>query len=517
MAQSKEDLEQKLTALEKKALDADPKVSAKQHAEGKLTARERLDKLIDPGTFVEEFMLAETQCADFGMAEKKLPSDGVVTGFGKIAGRPVYVFSQDRAVLAGSVGSAHAEKIAYVIQTARKLGVPLIGLNDSAGARIQEGLSVTTAIGKIFFENSIASGCIPQISAIMGPCIGVGSYSPALTDFILMVQNTSQMFITGPAVIKEVLGETVTMEELGGAKIHSEVSGVADLVARDDSECLATIRRLIGLLPSNFESPPPRQTPTDDPARSLEDLEKIVPFDMRRAYNILQVIKAIVDDGEFLELKARFARNLVIGFGRLDGHPVGFVANQPMFLAGSLDVDASDKAARFIRFCDAFNIPVITLMDVPGFFPGKQQEEKGIIRHGAKMLYAYAEATVPKITIVLRKGYGGAKQALCTREMGADQFFVWPGIELAVMGGGGAVNVLYKREIEQSADPAKTRAEKIADYQDRFSGPFEALSKQFAHAAIRPAETRKRLIQSLEILRHKKEARPRKKHGLMPV
>jgi acetyl-CoA carboxylase carboxyltransferase component len=420
-------------------------------------------------------------------------------------------------VLAGSVGSAHAEKIAYVIQAARKLGVPVIGLNDSAGARIQEGLSVTSAIGKIFFENSIASGCIPQISAIMGPCIGVGSYSPALTDFIIQVQNTSQMFITGPAVIKEVLGETVTMEELGGAKIHSEVSGVTDLVAKNDEECLATIRKLIGFLPSSFESLPPRKDASDDPARSLDKLETIVPEDTKRAYNILQVIKTIVDDGEFFELKAKFARNLVIGFGRLDGYPVGFVANQPMFLAGSLDVDASDKAARFIRFCDAFNIPVITLMDVPGFFPGKEQEEKGIIRHGAKMLYAYAEATVPKITIVLRKGYGGAKQALCTREMGADQLFVWPGVELAVMGGGGAVNVLYKREIEQSPDPAKTRAEKIAEYQERFNGPFEALAKQFAHAAIRPHETRKRLIQSLEILRFKKESRPNKKHGLMPV
>jgi len=517
MAQSREDLERKLAALEQVALDADPKVAAKQHAEGKLTARERIDKLLDAGTFVEEFMLAETQCADFGMAQKRLPSDGVVTGFGKIDGRPVYVYSQDRAVLAGSVGSAHAEKIAYVIQTARKLGVPVIGLNDSAGARIQEGLSVTSAIGKIFFENSIASGCIPQISAIMGPCIGVGSYSPALTDFILQVQNTSQMFITGPAVIKEVLGETVTMEELGGAKIHSEVSGVTDLVAKDDEDCLGMIRRLIGFLPANFEQPPPRRESKDDPARPLDSLEKIVPEDMKRAYNILQVIKAIVDESDFFELKAKFARNLVIGFGRLDGYPVGFVANQPMFLAGSLDVDASDKAARFIRFCDAFNIPIITLMDVPGFFPGKQQEEKGIIRHGAKMLYAYAEATVPKITIVLRKGYGGAKQALCTREMGADQLLVWPGVELAVMGGGGAVNVLYRREIEQSADPAKTRAEKILEYQERFNGPFEALSKQFAQAAIRPAETRKRLIQSLEVLRFKKEERPRKKHGLMPV
>ena len=517
MAQSRVDLEKKLAALENVARDADPKVAAKQHAEGKLTARERIEQLLDAGSFVEEFMLAETQCSDFGMAEKRLPSDGVVTGFGKIDGRPVYVYSQDRAVLAGSVGSAHAEKIAYVIQTARKVGVPVIGLNDSAGARIQEGLSVTSAIGKIFFENSIASGCIPQISAIMGPCIGVGSYSPALTDFILQVQDTSQMFITGPAVIKEVLGETVTMEELGGAKIHSEVSGVTDLVAKNDEECLAMIRRLIGFLPPNFECPPPRKELVEDSARPVDSLEKIVPEDTKRAYNILQVIKAIVDGGDFLELKAKFARNIVIGFGRLDGYPVGFVANQPMFLAGSLDVDASDKAARFIRFCDAFNIPIITLMDVPGFFPGKQQEEKGIIRHGAKMLYAYAEATVPKITIVLRKGYGGAKQALCTREMGADQLLVWPGVELAVMGGGGAVNVLYRREIEQSADPAKTRAEKIAEYQERFNGPFEALSKQFAQAAIRPQETRRRLVQSLEILRHKREERPRRKHGVMPV
>jgi acetyl-CoA carboxylase carboxyltransferase component len=517
MAQSREDLGKRLAALEKTACEGDPKAAAKQRSEGKLTARERVEKLLDPGTFVEEFMLAETPCVDFGMADKKLPSDGVVTGFGKIDGRPVYVFSQDRAILAGTVGSAHAEKIAHVIQTARKLGVPLIGLNDSAGARIQEGLSVTTAIGKIFFENSIASGCIPQISAIMGPCIGVGSYSPALTDFILMVQNTSQMFITGPAVIKEVLGETVTMEELGGAKIHSEVSGVADLVAKNDEECLAMIRRLLGFLPANFESAPPRKDSKDDPARSLDSLENVVPEDMRKAYNILQVIKAIVDDGDFLELKAKFARNLVIGLGRLDGYPVGFVANQPMFLAGSLDVDASDKAARFIRFCDAFNVPIVTLMDVPGFFPGKQQEEKGIIRHGAKMLYAYAEATVPKITIVLRKGYGGAKQAMCTREMGADHLYVWPGIELAVMGGGGAVNVLYRREIEESQDPEKTRREKIAEYTERFSGPFEALSKQFAHAAIRPAQTRKRLIESLNILRFKKEERPRKKHGVMPV
>lgn len=517
MSKSKNDLLEKLVELERKAAQGDSKAAAKQRSEGKFTARERIDKLLDPGSFVEEFMLAETQSTDFGMAKKKQPSDAVVTGYGKIDGRPVYVFAQDRTILAGTVGSAHAEKIAYVIQTARKLGVPLIGLYDSAGARIQEGLSVTTAIGKIFFENSITSGVVPQISAIMGPCIGVASYSPALTDFLVMVQGSSQMFITGPAVIKEVLGEEITMEELGGAKVHSEVSGVTDLIAKNEEECLATIRCLVGFLPSSFESPPPRQKPSDDPERLVDSLEKMVPEDMRKSYNILQVIKAIVDDKEFVELKSKFARNLVIGFGRLDGYPVGFVANQPMFLAGSLDVDASDKAARFIRFCDAFNIPIVTLMDVPGFFPGRQQEEKGIIRHGAKMLYAYAEATVPKITLVLRKGYGGAKQAMCTRDMGADHFFVWPGVELAVMGGGGAVNVLYRREIEQSADPEKTRKQKMEEFLERFSGPFEALSKQFAHAAIRPHETRKRLIQSLEILRQKKEDRPRKKHGVMPV
>jgi acetyl-CoA carboxylase carboxyltransferase component len=511
------EIEKKLSQMEKKVLAGDPKAVGKQHDEGKLTARERIAGLLDPGSFVEEFMLAETQCSDFGMAEKRQPTDGVVAGYGKIEGRAVYVFAQDRTVLAGAVGSAHAEKIAYVIQTARRLGVPLIGLYDSVGARIQEGLSVTTAIGKIFFENSITSGAVPQISAIMGPCIGVASYSPALTDFVVMVQGTSQMFITGPPVIKEVLGEEVTMEELGGTKIHSEVSGVSDLIAKNDQDCLALLRRLLSFLPSNCHSSPPAKGPRQDSGRLLDNIAKIVPEDMRKAYNVLQVIKAIVDDGDFLELKGKFARNLVIGLGRLDGFPVGLVANQPMFLAGSLDVDASDKAARFIRFCDAFNIPIVTLMDVPGFFPGKQQEERGIIRHGAKLLYAYAEATVPKITVVLRKGYGGAKQAMCTREMGADQFFVWPGVELAVMGGGGAVNVIYRREIQESKDPEKTRRERMAEYAETFSGPFEALAKQFAHAAIRPEGTRARLIQALEVLRGKKEERPRKKHGLMPV
>ncbi|TMA13625.1 MAG: acyl-CoA carboxylase subunit beta [Deltaproteobacteria bacterium] len=517
MPKGREELQKKLGEMERNVLEGDSKAAQKQHGEGKLTARERIERLLDPGSFVEEFMLAETQCVDFGMAEKRQPTDGVVTGYGKIDGRAVYLFAQDRTVLAGTVGSAHAEKISYVIRTARQSGVPLIGLYDSVGARIQEGLSVTTAIGKIFFENSISSGVVPQISAIMGPCIGVASYSPALTDFIIMVQGSSQMFITGPPVIKEVLGEEIGMEELGGAKVHAETSGVSDLTAKDDEEGLAFIRRLLSFLPSNCQSSPPRKNPTDDLMRNVDTLNKIVPDDMRKAYNVLQVIKAMVDDGDFLELKPKFARNLAIGLGRLDGYPVGFVANQPMFLAGSLDVDASDKGSRFIRFCDAFNIPIVTLMDVPGFFPGRQQEEKGIIRHGAKLLYAYAEATVPKITVVLRKGYGGAKQAMCTREMGADQFFVWPGVELAVMGGAGAVNVLYRREIEQSEDPEKTRREKMEEYAAKFSGPFEALSKQFAQAAIRPEDSRKRLILALEILREKREERPKKKHGVMPV
>ena len=509
--------EQKLAELEARVLQGDPRAIDKQHGEGKLTARERIDRLVDAGSFTEEFMLAETQCTDFGMAERRRPTDGVVCGFARIDGRPVYLFAQDRTVLAGAVGSAHAAKIANGIRTARSLGMPCVGLYDSVGARIQEGLSVTSAIGEIFFENSIASGAIPQISAVMGPCIGVASYSPALTDFIVMVRGTSQMFITGPPVIKEVLGEEVTMEELGGARIHSEVSGVADVVSADDEACLAQIRELLGFLPDNCNAPLPRKETGDDPERRLDGIEDLVPDDKRKPYDIVKVIKAVVDDGEFLELKRRFARNLVTGFGRLDGNPVGFVANQPMFLAGSLDVDASDKAARFIRFCDAFNIPIVTLMDVPGFFPGRQQEEKGIIRHGAKMLYAYAEATVPKITIVLRKGYGGAKQAMCTREMGADQLWLWPGVELAVMGGGGAVNVLYRREIAASDDPERTRAEKMAEFAERFNGPFEAVSKQFSQAAIQPADTRARLTRTLALLRHKKETRPAKKHGLMPV
>jgi acetyl-CoA carboxylase carboxyltransferase component len=513
----REELEAKLRALEERALGGDARMVERQHSEGKLTARERIDRLLDPGTFVEEFMLAETQVTDFGMAERRMPSDGVVAGSGTIDGRPVYVFAQDRTVLQGAVGQAHGEKIAYVVDTARKIGVPVIGLLDSVGARIQEGLDVTRAIGKIFYANSIASGVVPQISAIMGPCIGVAAYSPALTDFTFMVRGTSQMFITGPPVIKQVTGEEVTMEDLGGAKVHSEVSGCADLVAADDKECLSQIRTLIGLLPSCAGRPAPVVATDDAPDRRVDDLETLVPAESRKAYNVVQVIKRLVDNGDFFELKPRFARNMVIGFGRLDGHTVGFVANQPNWFAGAIDVDAADKAARFIRFCDAFDIPIVTLVDVPGFMPGVAQEKHGIIRHGAKMLFAYSEATVPKITVYLRKGYGGAKQAMCTRELGADQALVWPGVELAVMGAEGAVDVLYRREIESAPDPEETRRQKIAEFNERFSGPFDALSKQFAQAAIRPGDTRIRLIRALHLLAGKHEERPRKKHSVMPV
>ncbi len=507
----------RLTEKEEQALCGDARAAEKQHAEGKKTARERIATLLDPGSFVEEFMLAEAATRDFGMAEKKAPGDGVVVGHGRIEGRPVYLFAQDRTVLAGTVGSVHAEKIAYAIEAARRMGVPVVGLHDSPGARIQEGLEMTRAIGTIFHQNTQASGVIPQIAAILGPCIGVSAYSPALMDFVLMVKGTSQMFITGPPVIKEVLGEEVTMEELGGAKVHAEISGVADLTASSDEECLTQIRTLIGFLPLNSRESPPRKETGDDPARRLTGIEATVPAQMRKPYDITRLIRVMVDGGDFFEIKPRFARNLVVGFGRLDGRTVGWVANNPMFLAGSLDIDASDKAARFIRFCDAFNIPIVTLVDVPGFFPGTKQERQGIIRHGAKMLYAYAEATVPKITLYIRKGYGGAKQAMCTREMGADQVLVWPGVELAVMGAAAAVDVLYRRELEKAEDPVELRRRRIAEFEERFSGPFDAVSTQFAQAAIRPEETRLRLVELLRMYEGKREERPAKKHGTMPV
>lgn len=517
MPKTRTELTEKLDALESQVRTGDERAVARQHDEGRLTARERIAALLDDGSFVEEFMFAETHVTDFGMAERRQPTDGVVTGYGTVDGRLVFVYAQDRTVLAGAVGSAHGEKIAYVTEAAQKVGAPVVGLLDSVGARIQEGLDVTRAIGRIFYAQSVASGAVPQVSAVMGPCIGVGAYSPALTDFVLMVRGTSQMFITGPPVIKEVLGEEVTMEDLGGAKVHSEQSGVADLLADDDAACLAQIRKLLGYLPGSYREKPPHRATQDPLDRAVDDLATLVPEDLRKPYNMVQVIRRLVDDGEFLELKPRWARNLIIGFGRLGGDSVGFVANQPNWLGGAIDIDAADKAARFIRFCDAFNIPLVTLVDVPGFFPGTKQERGGIIRHGAKMLYAYAEATVPKVTVYLRKGYGGAKQALCTREMGADQVFVWPGVELAVMGAAAAVNVLYRREIQEAADPEAVRQQRIEEFSERFNGPFDALAKRFAHAPLRPADTRHRLALALRMLAGKQEDRPPKKHGLMPV
>ena len=486
-------------------------------AETKLTARERVEALCDGGTFVEEFAEALTHVTDFGMAERRRPGDGVIVGHGRVEGRPVYVYAQDWSVMAGTVGAAHGEKIAYAIDRARTLGLPVVGLWDSAGARIQEGLEVTRAIGRIFHANSQASGAVPQLSAVMGPCIGVGSYSPALTDVVFMVRGTGQMFITGPAVIKEVLGQEVTPEDLGGAKVHGELSGCADVVAADDRECLELIRTLLGYLPSSFDSDVPRRRTDDAPSRRADDLPDVVPQDLRKAYDVRMVITRVADDGEFFELKPRFARNMAIGLARLDGRSVGFVANNPQHVAGAIDVDAADKAARFIRFCDAFGIPLVTLVDVPGFLPGLKQEQAGIIRHGAKMLYAYSEATVPKITVYLRKGYGGAKQAMCTRELGADAVLLWPGVELAVMGAEAAVEILHKREIGAAADPSAVRREKIAEFRERFSGPADALAKSFAQAAIAPAETRARLIGALAVLETKRVERPRKKHDVMPV
>ncbi len=517
MSKPRDELKAKLDALEAQTVRGNEKSVQRQHEQGKLTARERIAQLFDDGTFVEEFLLAESPATDFGMAERKKPGDGVITGFGKVNGRLTYLFAQDFTSFAGTVGSVHAEKIAYTIATARKVGVPVVGLYDSAGARIQEGLDVTRSIGKMFYENTITSGVVPQISAIMGPCIGVAAYSPALTDLIVMVKGSSQMFITGPSVIKEVTGEEVSMEQLGGSKIHSQVSGVADLVASDDEECIETIKTLLDYFPPNNGQVPVRVESNDDPLRRIADMNSLVPEVARKPYDIRKVIKKLADGSRFTEVKAKWARNIVTGVARLDGRSVGFIANQPMFLAGSLDVDCSDKASRFIRLCDAFNIPIITLVDVPGYLPGTKQEQLGIIRHGAKMLYAYAESTVPKITVYLRKGYGGAKQAMCTREMGADQVFVWPGVELAVMGGAGAVGVLYKREIEESDEPEKVRREKLEEFNERFSGPFDAVKKSYAHAAIAAEDTRIRLIQSLEMLTNKVESRPEKKHGVMPV
>ncbi|WP_071395687.1 acyl-CoA carboxylase subunit beta [Bacillus tuaregi] len=488
----------------------------KQHEKGKLTARERIDLLVDPGTFVEFNPFIEHNCNDFGLDQQKSPGDGVVTGYGKVNGRPIYLFAQDFTVFGGALGEMHAKKIATVMDLAAKNGAPFVGLNDSGGARIQEGVVSLDGYGQIFYRNSIYSGVIPQISVIMGPCAGGAVYSPAITDFVLMVEKTSQMFITGPKVIETVTGEKISSENLGGAKVHNSISGNAHF--RDESEeaVIQQVRRLLSYLPQNNEEKPPvLEYNEEDDYRP--DLTDAIPFDTLRPYDVRKVIEQVVDEGSFMEVQQDFAKNIVIGLARVKGESVGLVCNQPKFMAGGLDIDSSDKAARFIRFCDSFNIPIITFEDVTGFFPGIKQEHGGIIRHGAKILYAYSEATVPKLTVILRKAYGGAYVALNSKSIGADLVFAWPNAEIAVMGPQGAANIIFAKEINQSLNPEETRAQKIEEYRQKFANPYVAASKGMVDDVIDPRETRIKIVQALEMLRNKKESRPKKKHGNIPL
>src|SRR5712672_3150215 len=491
--------------------------SERQHKEGKMSARERIDFLLDNGTFEETDKLVTHRCNDFGMAEQKFYGDGFVTGYGRIEGRLVYVFAQDFTVFGGSLSETNAGKIVKIMDLAAKMGAPVIGLNDSGGARIQEGVESLGGYADIFLRNTLASGVIPQISAIMGPCAGGAVYSPAITDFIFMTRDTSYMFVTGPDVIKNVTHEEVSKQELGGAMTHNEKSGVAHFVSRDDADCLAMIRELMSFLPSNNLEDAPRRATSDSPTRRDEALNTLVPADPQKPYDIKDAIHSIVDDGFFFEVHEHYARNLVVGFARLDGRPVGIVGNQPAFLAGVLDINASVKGARFVRFCDAFNIPLITFEDVPGFLPGTQQEYGGIIRHGAKLLFAFAEATVPKITVITRKAYGGAYCVMSSKHIRTDANFAWPTAEIAVMGPEGAVNILYRRELDAAADPAAARAEKVAEFREKFANPYIAAGRGFIDEIIRPRETRKKLITALKNLDNKRDKNPPKKHGNIPL
>jgi methylmalonyl-CoA decarboxylase alpha subunit len=489
----------------------------KQHKSGKLTARERIDLLMDQGSFVEIDAFVEHRCSQFGMEETQAPAEGVITGYGTVNGRLVYAFAQDFTVLGGSLGEMHAKKICKVLDMAMKVGAPVVGINDSGGARIQEGVDALSGYGNIFYRNTIASGVIPQISVIMGPCAGGAVYSPALTDFVFMVDKTSQMFITGPQVIKAVTGEEVSSEELGGGMTHNSISGVAHFLSPDERQCMEEIKVLLSYLPSNNMESPPVYDTADDINRMEEALNEIVPDNPNKPYDMKEVIRLIVDNGEFFEVQAYYARNIITGFARMNGRSIGIIANQPKVLAGCLDINASDKAARFIRTCDAFNIPVLNLVDVPGFLPGTNQEYGGIIRHGAKMLYAYSEATVPKITLVTRKAYGGAYLAMCSKDLGADVVLAWPSAEIAVMGPEGAANIIFRKDIEGSDDPAATRQEKIQEYKDRFANPYVAASRGFVDDVIIPSTSRQRIISALDMLWGKREARPAKKHGNLPV
>jgi propionyl-CoA carboxylase beta chain len=487
-----------------------------QHNRGKLTARERLDLLLDPDSFVELNPFVRHRATNFGMDQVEAPGEGVVTGYGKIHGRPVYVFAQDFTVFGGALGEMHAMKIAKVMDLAAKNGAPVIGLNDSGGARIQEGVSSLDGYGTIFYRNSIYSGVIPQISVILGPCAGGAVYSPAITDFVFMVEKTSQMFITGPKVIETVTGEKISAEDLGGAKVHSTLSGNAHFTAESEQEVLQEVRRLLSFLPQNNQEKPP-VIDTAAVRAMQEELLELVPVESTKVYDVRKVIETVVDNGDFMEVQQQFARNIVVGFARIEGHSVGMIANQPKVMAGGLDIHSSDKLARFIRFCDCFNIPLITFEDVSGFFPGINQEHGGIIRHGAKILYAYSEATVPKITVILRKAYGGAYVALNSKSIGADVVYAWPNAEIAVMGPEGAANIIFAKEIEQSADPAATRAEKITEYREKFANPYVAASLGMVDDVIDPRQTRTKVAEALEMLRNKQESRPYKKHGNIPL
>jgi len=488
-----------------------------QHEKGKMTARERIDYFLDDGTFNEFDQLRTHRSHNFGMEEKQLPGDGVVTGYGEVNGRTVFVFAHDFTVFGGSLGEVFAEKVTKVMDKAVEVGAPVVGLNDSAGARIQEGVDALGGFADIFTRNEKASGVVPQISAIMGPCAGGAVYSPAITDFIFMVKDTSHMFITGPDVIETVTGEQVGFEELGGATTHSSESGVAHFACDTEEDALDNIKRLLSYLPQNNVEDPPRVEPYDDPERRDDALETIVPDEPRKPYDMTDVVGSVVDENSFFEVQENYAKNIVVGFARLDGRSVGVVANQPRVSAGTLDIEASEKASRFVRFCDSFNVPIVTFVDVPGFMPGTDQEHNGIIRHGAKLLYAYSEASVPLLTVITRKAYGGAYDVMASKHLGADVNYAWPTAEIAVMGPKGAVNVLYREELDEAENPDELRDQLIDEYREEFANPYTAADRGYLDAVIEPTETRPRLIQDLEMLKSKREDSPDKKHGNIPL
>lgn len=494
-----------------------PQRIERQHKAGKLTARERIELLLDDNSFQELGIFVEHTETNFGMARQHIPGDGVVTGYGTIDGRLVYVFSQDFTVFGGSLGRGHANKIIKIMDLAMENGAPIIGLQDSGGARIQEGVVSLGGYADIFLRNTLASGVVPQISAVMGPSAGGAVYSPAITDFVFMVKDTSYMFVTGPEVVKTVTHEDVTFEELGGAMVHNQTSGVAHFAADNEQQCLALIRELLSYIPQNNLEDPPRRGVTDDPLRMEKELDSIVPDNPNKPYDMKAIVRLIVDEGEFFEVQEHWAQNIIVGFARFNGRSVGIVAQQPMVLAGVLDINSSVKAARFVRFCDAFNIPLVTLVDVPGFLPGLGQEHGGIIRHGAKLLYAYAEATVPKITVITRKAYGGAYDVMSSKHLRGDMNYAWPTAEIAVMGPQGAVNIIFRRELEEAEDPDRRREELVQEYRQKFANPYVAAARGYIDDVIEPHQTRPKIISALEMLQNKRQQNPPKKHGNIPL